>query len=338
MIFTESNYSDVFTFTITPSLEPSFRPQRLTIVGGNMNEHTMADTRAVADKDVSRLAVSLENNETELLKHLFSQAASSTPTLLWSPSEREIHNPVLKKIAAICWEMADEDGFVRQSGISEERFGPLFNNMMVVTPTENPSRFRYSHYGSEISKTYGYDMTGKTTDAFEGHISLFFASAYRAAGQRREWLLSEHEPPSQVFARNWRRLVIPMKDDAGQPSGFVVGNVPDNELRAGLEIVPDPILVVDAGGIVRYANQAACEFWDARSAPDYEKPFEELTGISFAPKLSPSEMLGNRTVVDKVDLAIRNSIVERFLLTINAAVHRDTAFYIVMVRMMPEPH
>jgi hypothetical protein len=45
-------------------------------------------------------------------------------------------------------------------------------------------------------------------------------------------------------------------------------------------------------------------------------------------------MLANSTMIDSIQLTIRNEIVERLVMTVSAAQHRGDAFYVVVMRQI----
>ncbi len=199
-----------------------------------------AQTAAAQD-----IATSLMPGHEDALRRMFNEMGAQAPRIVWSPAPDDLASPVLRRFAETCEAWMDDTGHVPSERFDTEALGALKDWLMIVEP-ENGD-FRYTYYGARIADHYGRDMTGQRVRDFGGHISLFFEGLYLAAQSRREWVMSEHEPPKSVFVRAWRRLIVPLfGSDGDAVARFAVLNLPENELRAGLDLVPDPVFVADA--------------------------------------------------------------------------------------------
>lgn len=282
---------------------------------------------------VDLIADSLRNGRKGALRRLFSRAGAPAPVILWSPGRAELQNPLIQRFADLCETLMDDNGRVPASAVDLAGFGPLADWMMRVEPAGE--HVRYIHYGKSIADHLGQDMTGRTSAEFESYITEFFDALYRAAAERAEWVYSEHEPPAHVFVRVWRRLIVPLFDDAGREvTGFLAINLPENELRVGLELMVDPVFVLDGEGRAHYANRAAQAMFGFGPDRVNGATLEALTGIALDAGLSPADMYARQAVQDSVQLALRGSIAERLLMTVSAAQHRNHAFYIVVMRLI----
>ena len=152
--------------------------------------------------------------------------------VIWSPGLHELQDPLLRRFAECCERWMDEAGRVRADAFDRTALDGLSQWLMIVEPTVDG--FVYSHYGQAIVDHYGRDMTGESSREIGGHISQFFEALYVACARRREWVLSEHEPPKSVFVRSWRRLIVPLFDaDDETVLRFAVLNVPERCSRRG---------------------------------------------------------------------------------------------------------
>lgn len=287
---------------------------------------------AVADLDM--LADSLMPSGADFVAHMFIASGARAPLIVWSPGPGDFESPLIERFAAQCRRLAEPDGTVPRAGLDLAAFEGLADWMMLLDALPDGRSFRYAHYGRGIADHFGRDMTGLTTADFGGHISQFFAALYVAARRRRQWVLSEHEPPRQVFVRSWRRLIVPLTSGDGAVCGFLAINVPDNQLRAGLEMIPDPVFIVDEGGIVRFANGAARDLFRADPLRGPGRTLRDLTGIVLEAELPPLDMAARRVVHDRVYVSLGGAVADEFLVTVNATTHRGRAFYVVMVRLM----
>ncbi len=279
-----------------------------------------------------RVAESYVPDRTDAVRQLFNDAGARAPDVIWSPGTNELRNPLLRSFEEKCRSLAT-DGRLRKADFDLGDFGGLAGWLMLLEPVENGEDFQYLSYGASIAESFGTDMTGKRTSAFGGHISTFFLGLYRAVLRRREWVYSEHEPPKEVFVRLWQRLIVPVFDDDGLVSHILVLNVPDNELRAGLELMVDPVFVLRADETVVYYNRAAQTLFHIR-ADNPRRSLEDLTGIPLETVHSPEAMLSQQKIEDSVRLTLRETIVERLVMTVSATQHRDEAFYVVVMRLI----
>ncbi len=279
------------------------------------------------------IAESLMPGRRDALRRLFNDHGARAPMVIWSPTLAELQSPLLRRFALHCEALMDDAGRVPDAAFSADDLEGLSDWLMVLSLDEGT--FRYDFYGRAIADHYGRDMTGETTRAFGGHISTFFEGLYAAALRRREWAMSEHEPPHGVFVRAWRRLIVPLFAQDGETvARFAVLNIPENELRAGLELMPDPVFVADADQRVQYANAAAARMFELDRPRAPGATLMSLTGISLDDQQSPDALLTGQEVTDSVQLTLKGGIAERLIMTVSAAEHRGRAFYVVVMRLI----
>ena len=268
-----------------------------------------------------------------LIRQMFNAAGARAPEVIWSPTDVEIRNPLLREFAAVCRVLARDDGTMSDGDINLDHFGDLKEWIMMIEPVEGENDFVYTYYGEGIAQNYGRDMTGRRSSEISGHVGTFFTGLYSAMIERDETVYSEHEPPQNVFVRAWQRYIVPRKSETGKITGFIALNVPENELRAGLELMIDPVMVVTEDEKIVYANRAAQAMFKL-PAVRREEAFELITGMELNPCCSPVEMLARHHVEDSVQLTIRDTIVERLVMTVSAAQYKDTAYYVVVMRLI----
>lgn len=279
--------------------------------------------------DVGTLANSIARDDFGPVRAYFQAQEVTEPRVIWSPEARFFGSPVIRSFAEVCDVLGEPGGGIPEAGFGLDAFDGLDRWLMVLE--RQGEHFRYLHYGSEIRDHYGSDMTGRTTADFGGYISLFFEALYHATIVRGERVLSEHEPPRRVFVRAWRRLIVPLIGSDEQVMGFVAANVPDNELRAGLEMIVDPVIVTDRDGEVQYVNAAAQQFF--RIAPGPLRSLKAMTGLELDGLKPPEVLLARREVIERLELFEHKSgLMDRVALSISAAEHRGRAYYVTQVR------
>lgn len=283
---------------------------------------------------INQIAKSLEPGQSSILRDLFNAEGARAPEVIWAPTDADLRSPLLRKFSAVVAGYRNSDGQVPASSLRLEDFGGLTEWLMLVDVMDGGSDYQYTFYGPSIAEYYGQDMTGRRTSEFQGHIASFFAGLYAAVRSRREPVYSEHEPPAQVFVRVWQRLIVPLVDPQGQVVRILVLNVPDNELRTGLELLVDPVFVLSGNQNIIYANRAAQTLFGLKSVRNSAETLEDVTGIALETALSPDDMLSQHRVEDSVQLTIREAIVERLVMTVSATQHRGLAFYVVVMRLI----
>lgn len=290
--------------------------------------HTKSDA---FDYVVDAIAAGLMPAQSDALRQLFKDNGAREPTIIWSPEPQELLQPGLSRFASVCDKLSDRNGRITETTFDLERFGGLADWLMLVAP--DVDGYRYLYYGAGIADHYGRDMTGQTTAEFGGHIQTFFEAVYRAAAARFERVLTEHEPPLSVFVRCWRRLVVPvLTEDGRETAFFAVINLPENELRAGLDLISEPVFVLDADQVVYYANTAARSSFALAASRAPGPTMLQLTGIDLGPLPPLSDIFTDTRLADRVELSLVAGITERRRIMVSAAEHRGRLYYVVMIQ------
>lgn len=292
-----------------------------------MSTHSLSDEIA----DPSGKAAPWDT-ELQTAGKLFAEADTPPPFVLWNPNPHTFERGVVQQFANICDRLSQGAEAIPHDALDLGDFGGIRDWLMVLTTTEDSSVFRYEHYGSGIARSYGKDMTGCTTDAFPGHISAFFTATYQAVRHRKERLMTVHQPPRSVFVSTWRRMIVPVVDGDGQVVQFLVLNVPENELRAGLEILPVPVLIVDKDHCVCYANKQARQEFDAGGFGPWGRTVFDYAALDLAIKETPAQILENGIVQTSQCRHIKHTQIGGYQATISAALHHDVAFYVVLLQ------
>jgi PAS domain-containing protein len=250
--------------------------------------------------------------------------------IVWRPTIADARHPILRSFLRACGENA---GPLPLSWLDSEEFAALADWAMVVAPVgSDGDDYVYRHYGAKIAEVYQTDLTGQHTSAIGGHVALFFTALYNAVSVRRETVLSVHEPPRQVFVRAWRRVIQPLTDSNGTIVCHAVANVPDNDLRAGLEVLPHAVMVVTASGEVCYANRAACLLFGQPRSPLAGMGIGTFMGVDPRLPESPDRLILDGQPSEDRILFARGGIVTPIRLTIGATFYRDLPLYVISAR------
>lgn len=281
---------------------------------------------------IDRLARDLQNGETETMSGLFAEAGAPGPLVIWSPDVRLSEHRLITRFAEICDSLSEKQGVLFADRLDLQRFGTMRDWLMQLS-CDAAGEFSYVQYGSGVARAYGRDMTGAKSTDFPGHIGTYFTALYQAATLRQERVLSVHQPPDQVFVSTWRRLIVPIVESAEQRkvTGFLALNIPENELRAGLEIVPLPVMILDRSHVVRFANKTAREKFDQGGFGPWDRSIFEYCGLDLEIEESPEAILQSGFSRSRITRHFTHQSVGQFSALISAAHHHDTVFYVVLL-------
>lgn len=282
--------------------------------------------------EIARLADELTAGRVDTVGSVFSKAGAAAPTIIWTPSPRDLRHPQLRAFGTAARKHQRDDGTFSAAFLESASFEALRDWTMILEPVEEDVVFRYVHYGREIVAVYGRDMTGRTTISFGGHIGLYFSALYIAVARRREMVKSVHEPPDAVFASNWRRLIVPISDEDGSLLKIAVLNVPDNELRAGLEALPDAVLVVAQSGIVCFANRPARDLFSHITPAASGVDVLQFTGMRIDLAAAPEDLIRSGRRHQTRQVMVRDGMIMPVSISIGATYYRDQPFYVLCLR------
>ncbi len=288
------------------------------------------------DRSVLDMAQDLRAGRIELAAHAFRADQLASPTVIWNPNRADVRNPILGNAHTVMRAAMNAAGEVPQDFVDSEEFEGLKGWAMILDPLEGVPDYRYRFYGPNIADAYGQDLTGERTSTIGGPVSIFFRALYVAARARGAWVKSIHQPPQRIFVSAWRRLVVPLAPTPGRDPAMaplLCFNVADNDLRAGLEALPDPVLVVDDDKRVRVANRAA-RLAFAQDAPmSATMTLNAFVGAPVPLPHSPEELM--RRGGPKLDrvVSVRGSMIVTLAINVGATLYRDTPVYVISIRI-----
>ncbi|MEM9145987.1 MAG: hypothetical protein AAGC57_07280 [Pseudomonadota bacterium] len=278
------------------------------------------------------LAGSLFMGRTNRLDELFYAERARPPLVIWDPNRIDLQDAEFEAFVEQVNRLPTVRGLPLASAFDPARFMSR-EWLMLLESIGFGGDFRYLFYGSGVAEYYGRSLTGRRTSAIGGHISRFFIALYRAAMHRRQRVLSEHEPPSHVFVRIWRRLIVPLVDDTGFVTHFAVLNIPENHLRSGLEVVPFPCIVADRARMVRFANAEARRLAAPTRVWEYGEPLAALLGQDLVLPDEPEALLGppSNPLQTRVSLDLPGRPGTPCQVHVGAARYRNEAIFVLTI-------
>jgi len=158
----------------------------------------------------------------------FARHAMAAPTLTWDPDPTDIVDPQLALLFA--WWMAQRtpERFPHVDSVDPFALKQALGYLVILDVLEDGWDYRYRLYGSVIAERAKRDHTGMRTSELHAiaPIPCFYIGCYRAILERRKPMLTFNEAPLDVATASWRRLVLPLSDDSGAITRFLVGIMP----------------------------------------------------------------------------------------------------------------
>ncbi len=130
--------------------------------------------------------------------------------------ENDLHsrlqNPDASFMLAL-WQLARGAGDMpAEAQLPVKQIERLRPQLMVLRPA-GPGDWSYEHYGEEIARQAGFDMTGRRVSDFQGPVGDFFRRLYRRVTVERRALGSVHRFSADKASPLWERLILPVGED-----------------------------------------------------------------------------------------------------------------------------
>jgi hypothetical protein len=133
---------------------------------------------------------------------------------------RHIANPEAS-FALACWEIARRDrGVPSESSFRRLNIDWLLPDVMILR--HRSGVLTYDHYGATIARHAGFDMTGKTVGDFKAELGEFYLTCYARVARDLKPLGTVHRLGRYNERPLWERLILPVRDDAGELVFYVV--------------------------------------------------------------------------------------------------------------------
>lgn len=181
------------------------------------------DGRTFLDDIAAKLIIDDHNR----LNRLFAEEALDPPILIWNAMSSQLPVPPLPFLLTYWSQLPRTRDIPLASAIDPHSMKSALGHVMLLDVLGRGEDFRYRVYGTNIAERSGFDMTGKRTSEIQtsGYVSKFFLAVYRAVAARRQYVYTQHNPPTEVSAETWDRLILPLADENGEVSRILVGNV-----------------------------------------------------------------------------------------------------------------
>lgn len=178
--------------------------------------------------ETGRLVRSLVAGETRACDELFAEENAEKPEILWNPKPDQLEDARLRAMLAE-WnaERARSGRVPHPDCVEPLRFREALGYIMVLDVVEGGRDFRYRLYGTEISRRFMRDLTGRLVSEVPFRLSrVFFLAVYQAVIELQVPVFTKHAPPASVHVTSWSRLILPLSSDGNAIDRFLVGNIP----------------------------------------------------------------------------------------------------------------
>jgi hypothetical protein len=136
---------------------------------------------------------------------------------------RHIANPEAS-FALACWELARKNRVVpTESAFQRATISWLMPDIMILRRQDGA--LVYEHYGENIARNAGFDMTGKSLSDFKGAIGTFYTECYERVTRELRPLGTVHRLGQYNERPMWERVILPVHDAAGEVVLYVVNRV-----------------------------------------------------------------------------------------------------------------
>ncbi len=173
-----------------------------------------------------------------LAEHLLNGAGSEEITgflesevrglaLVCDPGEEDLPVEPLRTALRYWQGLPRIEGIPNAADIDPGELRPVLGYLMLIDIDGETDDFRYTLYGSKISRISGFDMTGKSVWQVPttSSIQSFFAAGYLAARKLKRPIYTVHDAPLSITAGQWHRLILPLGLQ-GEITRFLVCNLP----------------------------------------------------------------------------------------------------------------
>lgn len=263
---------------------------------------------------------------------IFHSFGTPAPKIGWSPDRQMLGSRFLSRFAGICDRVQPDQGPLRMNGSGVHTFGQVKDWMIRTLPRDDGEGYRVSHFGNGLTRMLGRDRSGIALDDLPGYMGTYVPALLSAVTTRERRCLSEHQPSDQPFVQTWRQLVVPVKTVNGLPNGHVIMSCPDNELRAGLEVIPMPVIIADEDMIVRYANKTACQTFDDGNYGPWARDLFDYAGLDLEIVDSPKEILKTGIAQRRSCRFLKHQQIGHYNAQISATRHYGSVFYVIMLQ------
>ncbi len=135
-----------------------------------------------------------------------------------------LRNPAAS-FALTLWLMCRGDGaFAEEAALRRAGIDRFSRDLMIMRPLPG-NDWLYEHYGVQIVKDAGFDMTGRCVTDFRGALGVFFRDIYERAARELRPLATLHRFGHYRERPMWERLILPVGSEGAFSGLYVINKV-----------------------------------------------------------------------------------------------------------------
>ena len=203
------------------------------------------------------------------------------PVILFDPQDSAMGSGHLQLFARISDRKATRPGgAIPRSAFRLEDYGSMADFMAVVERKDAPVAERqgwtFAYSGAEIDFAQTEILSGQPVSCLSSSSATLMSEVWNhAARDHGARALTVHSSPREMLQSDWTVLSIPLLAEVGSSlrvDGFVLYARASNLFSAGLDAVPDPVVIVDADRTVCMVNEAARHVFGAAEGSGTQAP------------------------------------------------------------------
>ena len=262
---------------------------------------------------------------------LHDATTGHSPLVIWSPEAEELHHPLLRTFAGIVAANSTK-GVLQAEALDLDDFNSIKAWLSYLDVVDDGHDYRYRYWGSELVRNFGTDITGNLVSDLPSRTASLFLALYRSIQEKREAVLSIHEPPPEVFVRQWWRMMVPVVSKSGEVQNLLVAAYPQNELRNAFEAMPVPVVVADANANVRFANALSRQYFHNVVVPYRDTTIEAFCGTSIDLPRTPIAMVERGDTITTRSKVVRSDgVVHDCEVTLSGILQGNRAYYLLVL-------
>ncbi len=158
---------------------------------------------------------------------VFAAAGADMPEAIWNPSPEQMTAAPLRFLIGHWHELIRGGTRPHTRAVDPQKLRPVLGYLTLLDAVDDGRDFRYRLYGSIVAEISNLDLTGKLLSELPGsaHATEFAIAASRATLRRSAPLYTTRKPALAEASSRWRRIALPLVDDADVPVRLLIGTV-----------------------------------------------------------------------------------------------------------------
>ena len=148
--------------------------------------------------------------------------------IIWSPQEIDLENQYLQFLLSYWRALPRVGDLPLAASVDPLQMGPALGNIVVSEVLDDGWDYRFRLFGSRIVDRFGKDLIGQRMSEaeFRSETKAFLIAVYLCVISKREAAFTAHIMREHPALLTWWRIILPLQNESGAVSRFLVGVVP----------------------------------------------------------------------------------------------------------------